>query len=164
MSFQAANSAVSHSESGCASERANRLLQTSDAVRESPSIPRLIRRLRLARVETEISRQDTDDSFVPICVCLFKSRLCSVTASGPFRRPAARRRSASACHPTTHQSRVGDPAITPPFRSWFLPKGRPPRKHDLALGSRAHSLGSARCDPSKIGKFQKGVSPCTRTK
>jgi single-strand DNA-binding protein len=25
----------------------------------------------------------------------------------------------------------------------------------LALGSRAHSLGFARCDPSKIGKFNK---------
>jgi hypothetical protein len=50
---------------------------------------------------------------------------CLVTASGPFRRPAALRRSASA---------------TPPFRSWFLPRGHPPRKRDLALGSRAHSL------------------------
>ena len=30
-----------------------------------------------------------------------------------------------------------------PFGSWFLPKGRPPRKHDLALGSRASRSGFA---------------------
>ena len=66
--------------------------------------------------------------------------LCSVTASGPNRRPAARRRSASA---------------TPPFQGHgssqkkFVNRGKerrtnffraPPRKHSLALGSRAHSL------------------------
>ena len=66
--------------------------------------------------------------------------LCSVTASGPNRRPAARRRSASA---------------TPPLRGLgssqkkFVNRGKerrtnffraPPRKHSLALGSRAHSL------------------------
>ena len=65
---------------------------------------------------------------------------CSVTASRLFRRPAALRRSASA---------------TPPFGSWFLLKGHPSRKRDLALGSRAHSPRFARCDPSKIGKFNK---------
>ena len=64
-------------------------------------------------------------------------------ASGPFRRPAARRRSASA---------------SPPFRGLgssqkkFESRGKgrrsnffraQPRKHSLALGSRAHSLGFA---------------------
>ena len=66
--------------------------------------------------------------------------LCSVTASGPNRRPAARRRSASA---------------TPPLRGHgssqkkFVNRGKErrtnffralPRKHSLTLGSRAHSL------------------------
>jgi hypothetical protein len=31
-----------------------------------------------------------------------------------------------------------------PFGSWFLPEGRPPRKHDLALGSRASRSGFAK--------------------
>ena len=30
-----------------------------------------------------------------------------------------------------------------PFGSWVLPKGHPPRKHDLALGSRASRSGFA---------------------
>jgi len=164
VSLQAVIPAVSHSASECALEQANWLVLTSNTFRESPSFARLFCRLRLAAVDAEFDRQDTDEYFVPICLSLFISRLCSVTASGPFRRPAARRRSASAGHPTTHRSRAGGPGIAPPFRSWFLPKGHPPRKHDLALGSRAHSLGSARCDPSKIGKFKKGVSPCIKTK
>jgi hypothetical protein len=63
---------------------------------------------------------------------------CTVTASGPIRRPAARRRSALA---------------TPPFQGLGSSQNKfvnarqmrrtnffraPPRKHSLALGSRAH--------------------------
>jgi len=100
VSLRAANPAVSHSMSPCLLERANRLILTSNAGRESPSFPRPSCRWRLRAVEAEVSRQNTDEYFVPICVRLFISRLCSVTASGPFRRPAARRRSASANHPS----------------------------------------------------------------
>jgi|HubBroStandDraft_2_1064218.scaffolds.fasta_scaffold289550_2 hypothetical protein len=164
MSLPAVNPAVPRSVSLRAPELANWPFLTSRVDRESPSFLRPSCRLRLRAVEAEISRQATDEYFVSLFVFLFISRLCSVTASGPLRRPAARRRSASAYHPITQQSRAGDPGIAPPFRSWFLPKGHPPRKHDLALGSRAHSLGFARCDPSKIGKFKKGVSPCIKTK
>src|SRR6202034_1299032 len=67
------------------------------------------------------------------------SALCSVTASGPIRRPAAARSSASA---------------TPPSGLRF-PFGTLRKCRASALGSRALSLGSARCDPSKIGKFNK---------
>ena len=66
--------------------------------------------------------------------------LCSVTASGPNRRPAARRRSASATppfqgHGSSRKKCVnrGKERRTNFFRA-------PPRKHSLALGSRAHSL------------------------
>ena len=68
--------------------------------------------------------------------------LCSVTASGPNRRPAARRRSASAApplrgHGSSQKKFVnhGKERHTNFFRA-------PPRKHSLALGSRAHSLTS----------------------
>jgi hypothetical protein len=51
------------------------------------------------------------------------SRLCTVTASGPIRRPAARRSSAS----------------TPsPFGLRFPASPDPPQMQSLALGSRAH--------------------------
>ena len=35
---------------------------------------------------------------------------------------------------------------------------------ELGLGSRAHSLGFARCDPSKIGNSKTETQSCTRTK
>ncbi|WP_371417107.1 nucleotidyl transferase AbiEii/AbiGii toxin family protein [Granulicella sp. S156] len=64
---------------------------------------------------------------------------CPVTALGPIRRPAAARSSASA---------------SPPFGLRF--PCRTLRKcRASALGSRVLTLGSARCDPSKIGKFNK---------
>ncbi len=66
--------------------------------------------------------------------------LYSVTASGPNRRPAARRRSASLAaplrgHGSSQKQCVnrGKERRTNFFRA-------PPRKHSLALGSRAHSL------------------------
>ena len=41
----------------------------------------------------------------------------------------------------------------------------PPRKQTFGLGSRAHSLGFARCDPSNNGKIQQTETRlCTRTK
>jgi hypothetical protein len=64
-------------------------------------------------------------------------------ASGPNRRPAARRRSASLTAPLrglgSSQKKFensGKERRTNFFRA-------PPRKHSLALGSRAHSLGFA---------------------
>lgn len=63
-------------------------------------------------------------------------------ASGPFRRPAARRRSASTVSPLrglgSSQKKFESRSkvrCTNFFRA-------PPRKHSLALGSRAHSLAS----------------------
>jgi len=111
VSLHAANPAVSRSVSPSILERANWLVQTSNAGRESPPFLRLCCRFRLRAVGSEISRQDTDEYVVQICVHLFISRLCSVTASGPFRRPAARRRSASAYHPIAQQSCAGDPGL-----------------------------------------------------
>ena len=66
------------------------------------------------------------------------SRLCTVTASGPIRRPAARRRSALASPPFQGLGSSQNKFVnarqmrrTNFFRA-------PPRKHSLALGSRAH--------------------------
>ncbi len=86
-------------------------------------------------------------------------------ASGPNRRPAARRRSASAMPPLRglgssqkkFESR-GKERRTNFFRA-------PPRKHSLALGSRAHSLASRRVTRAGYGKSTKRRSPpCTPTK
>ena len=63
---------------------------------------------------------------------------CTVTASGPNRRPAARRRSALASPPFqglgSSQNKF---VITRQVRRTNFFRA-PPRKHSLALGSRAH--------------------------
>ena len=63
---------------------------------------------------------------------------CTVTASGPNRRPAARRRSASLAAPLRGlgSSRNKFESCGNERRSNFF--RAPPRKHSLALGSRAH--------------------------
>ena len=86
-------------------------------------------------------------------------------ASGPNRRPAARRRSASLAAPLRalgssqkkFESRSKE-RCTNFFRA-------PPRKHSLALGSRAHSLGFACVTRARYGNSTKRRSPpCTQTK
>ena len=63
---------------------------------------------------------------------------CTVTASGPYRRPAARRRSALALPPFQgHGSSQNKFENTRQLRRTNFFRA-PPRKHSLALGSRAH--------------------------
>src|SRR5882762_2542469 len=85
------------------------------------------------------------------CLPLCNPAFCSVTASGPFPRPAA----------------LGLLLrFSAPSGSWFLPQqvceppaesaaqtscGPLPECRPSALGSRAHSLGSAQGDPSNNG-------------
>src|SRR6201996_1914296 len=92
--------------------------------------------------------------------------VCSVTASGDYRRPAATRSSASATTPGRNSRVPGDPGFSPPIGLRFPSKsysastpkrfvGTLRKCRASALGSRPHSQGSARCDPNKIGKFNK---------
>ena len=87
--------------------------------------------------------------------------VCSVTASGLFMRPAATRSSASATPPCGLRfPSKSCSESTPKGFLRTLRKSRP-----SALGSMAHSPGSAQCDPTRIGKFNETETPsCTRTK
>ncbi len=90
---------------------------------------------------------------------------CSVTASGPFRRPAAlglllriTRPFGVSVPPKTSLRTKAKYASQTSFGP--LPESRP-----SALGSRAHSLSSAQCDPSNNGRIQQTETlSCTRTK
>ena len=63
---------------------------------------------------------------------------CTVTASGPYRRPAARRRSALASPPFQGLGSSQNKFVnTRQMRRTNFFRA-PPRKHSLALGSRAH--------------------------
>jgi single-strand DNA-binding protein len=107
-----------------------------------------------AAVESNIRRRGTEDdlgasgSLPPRIPSSARGH-----ASGPNRRPAARRRSASLAaplrglgsSPKKFESRSKE-RCTNFFRA-------PPRKHSLALGSRAHSLGFACVTRAGYGKF-----------
>ena len=90
---------------------------------------------------------------------------CSVTAPGLLRRPAALglllripRPSGVTVPPKTSLQTTARSAVQTSF-------GPTPRKQTFDLGSRAHSLGFARCDPSNNGKIQQTETRlCTRTK
>jgi hypothetical protein len=91
--------------------------------------------LRCGRTSAAEKRES---DFGPEGVCRLVSRLCTVTASGPIRRPAARRRSALASPPFQGLGSSQNKFVNARqmHRTNFF--RAPPRKHSLALGSRAH--------------------------
>jgi hypothetical protein len=109
--------------------------------------------------------QCADENFDLAWVCRYVSVFCSVTASGPFRRPAAlglllriARPFGVSVPPKTSLRTTAKNAAQTSFGP--LPESRP-----SVLGSRAHSLSSAQCDPSNYGRIQQTETPsCTRTK
>ena len=115
-------------------------------------------------VAANFLHRDADENFAPACVCRSVSRLLLGHGFGPIRRPAARRSSASATHPSRSTPDLsGTPDFTPPYGLRFPSKScsestpkrflRTLRKcRASALGSMAHSLNG---DPIKFGKFNK---------
>ncbi len=117
-----------------------------------------------AAIAADFFRQEPGENFALELVCRYVSRLCSVTATGPFRRPAALGLLLRVPRPfgvTVPPKTSLQPAAQNAAQTSF---GPPPRMQPFGLGNRAHSLGSARCDPIKIGKFNKRRQSCTRTK
>ena len=109
---------------------------------------------RPAAVWANSARRDREDD-LGISGSL-PSRIPSSTrdhASGPIRRPAARRRSASTASLLRGlgSSQNKFESSGEEHRSNFF--RAPPRKHSLALGSRAHSLASLGVTRAGYGKF-----------
>ena len=109
--------------------------------------------------------QRTDDNSALVRVCRYVSRLMLGHRFGVFPAPGGTRSSAS------HSAPLRDLGSS---RNKFANDGKkrranffraPPRKQTFGLGSRTHSLGFARRDPSNNGKFNKTETRlCTRTK
>ena len=165
MSFRATNPARFSHLSSCPVESANKSLSTRNYVGHlCPSYGGLSPSNRAAIVATFRS-QYADENFALERVCRYVSRLFSVTASGPFRRPAAlglllriARPFGVSVPPKTSLRTTAKNASQTSFGP--LPESRP-----SALGSRAHSLSSAQCDPSNNGRIQQTETlSCTRTK
>ena len=106
-----------------------------------------------------------DESFALECVCRYVSRLLLGHSFGAYPAPSGTWSSASQCAPfgvtvppKTSLQTTAEYASQTSF-------GPHPESRPSALGSRAHSLGSAQCDPSKNGRIQQTETlSCTRTK
>jgi hypothetical protein len=165
MSFHGANPAGFSHLSSCPVESANKSLSTRNCGGElRPSydghasrIELRLRRTSAASVQMKTLLWDVSAVMYPV--------FCSVTASGPFRRPAALglllrilRPFGVSVPPKTSLRTTAKNASQTSFGP--LPESRP-----SALGSRAHSLSSAQCDPSNNGRIQQTETlSCTRTK
>lgn len=109
--------------------------------------------------------QCTDENFALERVCRYVSRLLLGHSFGVFPAPGGTRSSASHSAPLwghgSSQNKFENQSKERPQTSLgSLPESRP-----SALGSRAHSLSSALCDPSNNGRIQQTETlSCTRTK
>jgi len=89
MSFYAANPASFSYLSSCLLEQANKSLSTRDCGGESRTSYAGHASSNRTAIAVNYRSQCADENFALERVCRYVSRLCSVTASGPFRRPAA---------------------------------------------------------------------------
>ena len=165
MSFHAGSPARFSDLSLCIVEQANKSLSTRNYGGQlRPSYVGPCRSNRTA-IAVNFRSQAADENFALERVCRYVSVFCSVTASGPFRRPAAlglllriARPFGVSVPPKTSLRTTAKNASQTSFGP--LPESRP-----SALGSRAHSLSSAQCDPSNNGRIQQTETlSCTRTK
>ena len=165
MSFHAANSARFSYLSSCPVESAHKSLSTRNYGGElRPSYGGPSRSNRTA-IAVNFRSRCADDNFALERVCRYVSRLLLSHSFGAFPAPGGARSSASRCAPLrglgssqnkfeNHGQNASQTSFGP------LPESRP-----SALGSRAHSLSSAQCDPSNNGRIQQTETLlCTRTK
>jgi hypothetical protein len=164
MSFHAANPAGFSHLSSCPVESANKSLSTRNYWRITSFLQWTCPSNRAALVATFRS-QYADENFALERVCRYVSRLLLSHSFGTFPAPGGARSSASHCAPLrglgSSQNKFenhGNERLSNFFRP--LPESRP-----SALGSRAHSLSFAQCDPSNNGQIQQTETrSCTRTK
>ena len=164
MSFLAANPADFSYLSPCLVDQASKSLSTCNDGRDlRPSHGGHAGSNHIA-IAVNFRSQCADENFAVERV-RYVSVFCSVTASGPFRYPAAlglllriARPFGVSVPPQTSLRTTAKYASQTSFGP--LPESRP-----SALGSRAHSLSSAQCDPSNNGRIQETETlSCTRTK
>ena len=180
MSFLAANPAGFPHLSPCLVERAKADLPTrNDGGELRPSCGGHSCSYRTAITAGFRSRR-TDGNFALARVYRYVSRLLLGHRFGVFPAPGGTRSSASRSHPSKPTPGLPGAPISAPLRGLGSSQNKfaisgtkrranffraPPRKQTFGLGSRAHSLGSALCDPINNGKIQQTETrSCTRTK
>src|SRR5271165_6690240 len=165
MSFHAANPARFSCLSSCPVESVNKSLSTRNYGGElRPSYGGHAARIDLRLWRPPVANTQMRTLLWSVSAVMYPV-FYSVTASGPFRRPAAlglllriARPFGVSVPPKTTLRITAKNAVQTSFGP--LPESRP-----SALGSRAHSLSSAQCDPSNNGRIQETETlSCTRTK
>jgi hypothetical protein len=165
MSFLAANPADFPHLSPCLVERANAGLSTLNDGSELPLSYGGHAGSNRTAIAADFRSQCADDNFALARACRVVSRLMLGHRFGAFPAPGGTRSSASRCAPLrglgSSQNKFANHG-TKRRANFFR---APPRKQTFGLGSRAHSLGFAQCDPSNNGKIQQTETRlCTRTK
>ena len=165
MSFHAPNPAGFSDLSSWPVESANKSLSTSKYGGELRPSYGGYAGSNLAAVAVNFHSQCADENFALGRVCRYVSRLLLGHSFRAFPAPGGTRSSASHCAPFrglgSSQNKFANHAKNASQTSFGpLPESRP-----SALGSRAHSLSSAQCDPSNNGRIQETETlSCTRTK
>jgi hypothetical protein len=165
MSIFAANPAGLPNLSPCMVERATKILPTCDDGGGNHPLCRGYACSNRDAIAANFPSQWADENFGLARVCRYVSRLLLGHSFGAFPAPGGTRSSASYLASLwdlgSSQNKFanhGKKRLSNFFRA--LPESRP-----SALGSRAHSLSSAQCDPSNNGRIQQTETPsCTRTK
>ena len=165
MSFHAANPAGFSNLSLGLAEQANKRLSTRNCGGElRPSYGGHASSNRTP-IAVNFCSQCADENFDLERVCRYVPRLLLGHSFGAFPAPGGTRSSASHCAPlrtlgSSQTSLRTTAKISSQTSFGPLPESRP-----SALGSRAHSLSSAQCDPSNNGRIQETETlSCTRTK
>src|SRR5580698_3654248 len=165
MSFHAVNPAGFSYLSSCPVESANKSLSTRNDGGDLPPSYRGPCRSKRTAIAANFRSQCADENFALERVCRYVSRLLLGHSFGAFPAPGGTRSSASHSAPLrglgSSQNKFENYGKERPQTSFGpLPESRP-----SALGSRAHSLSSAQCDPSNNGRIQQTETrSCTRTK
>ena len=165
MSFHAVNPAGFSYLSSCPVELANKSLSTCNYCGElRPSYAGTCRSNRTA-IAVNFRSQCVDENFVLACVCRYVSRFLLGHSFGVFPAPSGTRSSASHSAPLRVSVPPKTSLRTTTRNASQTSFGPLPESRPSALGSRAHSLSSAQCDPSNNGRIQQTETlSCTRTK
>ena len=165
MSISAANPAGFSYRSPCLVEPANTSLPTDNGGDGLCSTYGGYACLNRTAIAADFRSQHADENFLSSVAAVYVSRLPLGHSFGTLPAPGGARSSASHSAPFrgigSSQNKFANHGKSAAQTSFGpLPESRP-----SALGSRAHSLGSAQCDPINNGKIQQTETlSCTRTK
>jgi len=165
VSFHAANPARFSYLSSCRVESANKSRSTRNYGDELRPSCGGYASSNLAALAVNFRSLCAGDNFALERVCRYVSRLLLGHSFGVLPAPGGTRSSASQCAPLRSLGSSQTSLRTTAKNAVQTSCGPLPESRPSALGSRAHSLSSAQCDPSNNGRIQQTETlSCTRTK